>query len=52
VFWETITEKKKMNQTYSIYEDFPDHETATDKARRECCDFVKNLRSPEQNEGA
>lgn len=53
-FWEHVRAKKRENERWSIYDDFPRSECATKRAMRECCERIRGLRresaSPEPAE--
>lgn len=51
-FWETVKAKKLGNKNYSIYDDYPMSENATRRAMHDCCEFVRRLRKPKEEESA
>lgn len=51
-FWENIKTRKLADPSFSIYSLFPRSENATKRAMQDCCDFVRGLRKPKEEESA
>jgi len=47
-FWDGVREAKEKDPKWSIYDWFPISESAKDRARNECVEYVRSLRRPRE----